>query len=144
MHQLEVKQFFAAPVAKVWERYTDHRSWSGFSRLVKVKLQPEGSPDPNGVGCVRVFSTAGITAVAEEVTLFEPPARMKYRIVGGGWPLRNHEGEVLFALKDEGTLVSWRVRFDSAVPGLGPLLRLVLRGMFRFILRHVAAELDRA
>jgi uncharacterized protein YndB with AHSA1/START domain len=145
MLQVEVQQVFSSSIEKVWERYTDHRAWArfGFRDRVRVTLKPEGIPAPNGLGCVRAFSAAGIEFVAEEVTAFEPPTRLMYRIVRGGWPLRTHQGEVLFAREGEGTKVTWRVSCTSAIPGSGPLLRFGLRRLFRNILRGLAAELAR-
>lgn len=141
MQLVEIQRFFQAPVDKVWERYTDHRAWARYMGAVQVTLQPEGVPAPNGVGCVRVISRGGRELVAEEVTAFEPPVRMAYRIARGGWPIRNHEGEVYFSAAGDGTRVTWRCRFDSAVPGLGPLMRIGIGGFFRFLLSRVATEL---
>lgn len=141
MQLVEVQRFFPVSVDKVWARYTDHRAWARFVGTVQVTLQPEGRPEPNGVGCVRVFTLAGREVVAEEVTAFEPPARMTYRIVRGGGLLRNHAGEVLLVSEGEGCRLTWRCRFDSPVPGLGPLLRLGIAGFFRRVLRSVEADL---
>lgn len=141
MQLVEIQHFIPAPVETVWARYTDHRAWARFVGTVQVTLQPEGDPAPNGVGCVRVFSLAGREVVAEEVTAFTPPARMTYRIVRGGGPIRHHAGEVLLAAEGQGTRVTWRCQFDSAVPGLGPLMRIGIGGFFRRVLRSVAADL---
>ena len=138
MQKIDVRHVFHKPVQAVWDRYTDHAGWTDWAGLGTARLTREGVPAPNGVGCVRAFSRAGITAVQEEVTSFEPPKRMTYRIVKGGGPLRDHSGEVLFEPHPEGTLVIWRAQFNSAVPGLGGLLRLLIERMFR----HALAGLD--
>jgi uncharacterized protein YndB with AHSA1/START domain len=140
MQQVEVQRVYPSAPESVWALYTDHLAWARFVGS-RVHLQPQGSPSPNGVGCVRHFSVAGREIVAEEITVFEAPTHLKYHIVKGGWPLRGHQGEVFFAPQGQGTLVTWRCQFRSAIPGLGLLLRLFIIMTFRQVLRRVAAEL---
>ena len=125
MQHVEVTRRIAAPPEAVFEVATDHaryRHWAGFP---SSRLETEGSPDRNGVGAVRVLGPA-----VEEVLEFEPPKRMAYRLVRGA-PLANHRGEMTFEPDGDGTLVTWRCRFDSKVPGLGFLLRAGITRMFR-------------
>ena len=140
MQRVEVQQRIAAPIETVWDRYTDHVSWTDWAGLGRVRLAREGVPPPNGVGCVREISSAGV-AVYEEVLSFERPRRMTYRVVRGGLPIRDHLGEVLFEPCDEGTLVTWRCQFDSRIPGLGGVFRLVITRLFRNALRELARRL---
>jgi uncharacterized protein YndB with AHSA1/START domain len=140
MQQVEVEHHFRAPIERVWTRYTDHVSWSGWAGLGRVRLAREGTPPPNGVGCVREFTGGGMR-LQEEVLTFEPPHRMTYRIVRGGGPIADHLGEVLFASRDGGTDVTWRCRFRSRIPGLGGLLRLGITRVFRGALRGLERDL---
>jgi uncharacterized protein YndB with AHSA1/START domain len=138
MQHVEVTEIIDAPAQAVWDRYTDHVSWSDWAGLGKVRLEREGTPSPNGVGCVRVFSNAGLKVVYEEVLSFEPPRRMTYRVVRGAVPFKDHLGEVLFEPRDGRTLVTWRCQFDSTIPGLGGLFRALVTRMFRNALRGLA------
>jgi uncharacterized protein YndB with AHSA1/START domain len=142
MQHVEVKRVIDAPIETVWNRYTDHVSWTEWAGLGKVTLDRRGDPPPNGVGCVRVISSAGVK-VYEEVLSFEPPRRMTYRVVRGGLPFRDHLGEVSFEPRGEGTLVTWRCRFDSRIPGLGGLFRLFITRLFRNALEGLAKALRR-
>jgi len=141
MHKVLVKRLISAPIDEVWACYTDHRGWVRFLGMGTIQLQPEGQSLPDGVGCVRHISVAGVEMVAEEVTVFEPPHRMKYRVIKGGGPIRNHDGEVLFTSEGNGTLVTWRCEFDSALPGLGPAICFGVTRVFQFILRGVERQL---
>ena len=144
MEKVLVQRLIPAPIDEVWACYTDHRGWVRFLGIGKVHLQPEGHPAPDGVGCVRHISVAGLEMVAEEVTVFEPPCRMKYRVIKGGGPICNHDGEVLFVPEGNGTLVTWRCEFDSSVPGLGPAIRFGVTRVFHFILRGVERQLRKS
>ena len=117
------------------EDYARFATWCmerGYPAFKLHTWQPpyEGAPDPNGSGAVRVFGN-GPVKVFEEIRDFEPPKRMSYSVVKGGLPMKNHLGEVVFEPDGDGTLVSWRCRFDSRIPGLGGLMRGVVTRVFR-------------
>jgi len=134
---VEVQQIIAAAVETVWDRYTDHVSWTDWAGIGRVRLEREGVPAPNGVGCVRAISNAGMT-VYEEVLSFDRPRRMTYRVVRGGGPIRDHLGEVVFAPHDGGTLITWRCQFRSRIPGLGGVMRAFITRLFRTALRNLS------
>lgn len=137
MQKFEVQQVIDAPVQVVWDRYTDHASWTEWAGLGQVRLVREGAPLRNGVGCVRAISNGPLT-VYEEVVSFDPPRRMTYRLVRGPVPMKDHFGEVLFEPNGHGTLVTWRCQFNSAIPGLGGLFRVLIARMFRSTLAKLA------
>jgi hypothetical protein len=139
MQKVEVQQMIAAPVRQVWERYTDHVSWSEWAGMGRVRLDREGVPPPNGVGCVRAIGPAVATAF-EEILSFEIPQRMTYRVIRGGIPIKDHLGEVLFEAQGDATLITWRCRFNSRVPGLGPFLRVLVSSLFRRALASLARD----
>ncbi len=138
-----VEHYYRAPIDRVWARYTDHVSWTNWAGLGSVRLAKQGTPTPNGVGCVREISSAGVK-VYEEVLEFEAPHRMTYRVVRGGLPMADHLGEVQFATRDGGTRVVWRCQFRSRIPGLGGLMRRFITRLFRGALRGLERDLGGA
>ena len=130
MRHVEVERRVAGPRQAVWDAYTDYEGWTRWAGLGRVRLETEGAPQRHGVGAVREIRMGGIV-VLEEVLTFEPPERMTYRVVRGGLPMRDHLGEVVFEEVDGGTDVTWRCRFESRVPGLGPALEVVVATAFR-------------
>ena len=141
MNHVEVVRVFSHPLERVFRRYTDHAGWSEWAGMGGVRLVKEGAPERDGVGAVRAFSLAA--GLREEVTLFEPPARMEYRISQGGFPLAQHRGEVLFTQQATATRVTWRISFESRIPGTGKLLELGLGALFRATLTRLGRDLDR-
>jgi uncharacterized protein YndB with AHSA1/START domain len=138
VQEVIVKKGFAAPRTAVWSVYTDHLSWNEWAHIGKVRLEREGQPSRNGVGCVRVISAGGIS-VREEVLSFDEPERMTYRVVRGGLPIKNHLGEVRFEEDASGhTIVTWRCRFESRIPGLGFLWKAIITKVFRDTLDGLA------
>jgi uncharacterized protein YndB with AHSA1/START domain len=141
MSRIEVDRLFPHRVERVFHRYTNHRGWTDWAGLGRVYLTREGSPEPNGVGAVRAFSST--PGLREEVTAFEPPSLMEYRVIQGPVPMRDHHGEVRFTPEGSGTRLTWRVTFLSTVPGLGWLLERGLTLLFRRMLASLARDLDR-
>lgn len=143
MQQVEVSKIIHAPLQNVWDRYTDHVSWTQWAGLGKVRLAREGVPPPNGVGCVRVISSGGIE-VHEEVLTFEAPRRMTYRVVKGGIPIRDHLGDVQFEALNDATRIVWRCQFNSKIPGLGGAFRWLVTRLFRNALNGLAKAMEKA
>jgi uncharacterized protein YndB with AHSA1/START domain len=139
MPSVEVERHFDAPPEDVWKVYTDHAGWSAWAGFTKSWLEVEGEPDRNGSGAVRAFGSAGVTAY-EEILEFDPPKRMTYHVLRGGLPMKNHYGEVVLSPEDGGTRLTWRCRFDSKVPGLGGLMKLIVTRVFRTALAGLATH----
>jgi uncharacterized protein YndB with AHSA1/START domain len=142
MLQIELSQHVPAPPARVFAIYTDHVGWEKWAGVKEVVLRQTGDPPPNGLGAIRVIRAGGM-AIEEEVTAFEPPSRMVYRLVAGA-PVRDHEGVVRFEPDGAGTRVTWSIRFRPLVPGTGWLLRAALERSIRDVLARLAAHTARA
>jgi uncharacterized protein YndB with AHSA1/START domain len=137
MYEVEVSRTIAAAPAEVWNVYTDHAGWKAWAGISHSSLEVSGRPDKNGTGAVRCLGSYGMNA-REEILDFEPPRRMTYRLVKGGLGMKNHLGEVLLEPSGRGTKITWRCRFDAAVPGLGPILRVFVSRVFRTALDGLA------
>src|SRR5689334_8193800 len=130
MQHIDVTRRFGAPLDRVWDAYTDHARWQEWAGFSKSWLEREGSPDRNGLGCVRGFGSNGVN-VYEEVVEWEPKRRFAYKIVRGGIPMRDHYGEAMFTPDGDGTIIRWRARFESPIPGTGWMIRLFVERIFR-------------
>lgn len=140
MSRAHAQRSFRQPPAAVFARYTDHASWTEWAGFGRVTLARAGTDVPNGVGAVRAFAAA--PKLREEVTRFEPPYRMEYRVTAGAFPLADHHGEVVFTPEGTGTRVRWDVTFRSRVPGLGLPIARALGVVFGRVLAGLARDLD--
>jgi len=139
MQHIDVTRHFDAPVDAVWDRYTDHADWKNWAGFNASWLEKAGTPDRNGLGCIRGFSSNGVK-VYEQVIEWDPKKRFAYRIISGGLPMKDHYGETMFAPDGNGTRVTWRARFDSRIPGLGWIMRLFVDRIFRNALDSLAKK----
>src|SRR5215203_1565479 len=77
-----------APRSVVWTVMTDHVRYAKWTPARGVTMERVGSPDPNGIGAIRVFDS-GPVKVREEVIEFEPESRLVYRLASG-LPVRDY------------------------------------------------------
>lgn len=125
----------------------DARSWAGWGPWGETALEREGTLSPDGVGAVRRFRStrrlAGRPVVTrEEVTVFEPPSVLGYKLLSG-LPLRNYEARISLFDDGEQTAIHWRAEFNPKVPGTGGLLRRELGKVIAELAESAAREAER-
>lgn len=123
--------------AKVFAVLADHEGLSSWAGLGKVTLTRLGTVDAAGVGAERVVATPG-GAIREQIIGYEPNRMQRYRIIERSplIPLVGYIGEIRVTPENGGTRVDWHLRFRSSIPGLGPLLRFMLRRQFTNIVAN--------
>ena len=136
MPEIHLQGTVAAPRDAVWRVYTDHRGWTRWAGVKEVVLRQQGDPPPNGLGTIRVIRSGGI-AIEEEITAFDPPKRMAYRLIAG-LPVKNYEAEVRFDESESGTAISWDISFQPRIPFTGTLLARVMKRGLQDVLDRLA------
>ncbi len=126
--------FAAASPETVWEALADHLGMKHWVSIRTVKLEHTGDPPPNGVGAIRLLSIPGIK-VREQVTLFEPPRRLAYKMLSGA-PVRNYHAEVLLAPVPNGTDITGTVVFQPRFPGVQILVGRVIPTLTKGLVRE--------
>ena len=94
--------------------------------------------DPVGtVGAVRRLGIGPLSSL-ERIVEHEPGRRLGY-VVDSAAPMRGYRAVVDLAPRtDGGTDITWSASFEPVVPGTGPVLHLVLRGIVRGFAKRVA------
>jgi uncharacterized protein YndB with AHSA1/START domain len=120
---VSVTEHFPVTADQLFGALRDHE---GMSRWVGARVSIVGGPTDGSVGTVRRINARGLT-FDEEVTYFDPPHRMVYRIVRGVPGLHFHRGElVVEPWGRTGSKVSWDVLMGSWIPGLAPSMAALL------------------
>lgn len=114
----------AAPRRRVWEILVDHEGMPRWFPAAEVIRRHPGSPDPDGVGAVRVVRLRGL-ALEERITAFKPEERLEYGLTAGA-PLRDCRGEIVLTPAESRTRVRWTLSARASVPGSGWLLRRIV------------------
>lgn len=121
MIRVEREIRIAAPRRRVWEILIHHEGMPAWFPAREVVRRRPGSPEPDGLGAVRVVRANGL-ALEERISAFKPEERLEYVVVAGA-PLRDQRGAVVLSPDTRGTAVRWSVEMTPRIPGTGWLLR---------------------
>ena len=134
----------AAPQAVAWEVMTDHELYARWVPRSHVDLEVEGSPERSGVGAIRVFRIGPIRT-REEITTFDPPHRMAYRVLTIPMPVRNCRSDLLLVADEEGggCTLHWDSWFETVIPLTGGIMRQVMSSATAKMAAGIAEEAER-
>ena len=143
MQVIEGRALSRADRERVWRVVADAPAWSRWGAWQKAELEREGDPPPGGVGAVKALTRRPVVS-REEVTVFEPPTRLGYRLLSG-LPLRDYEATiVLTEAPGGGTDIVWRSQFEPKIPLTGGLFRRSLGRFIQDTAERLAREAERA
>ncbi|HEX4670294.1 MAG TPA: SRPBCC family protein [Solirubrobacterales bacterium] len=131
----------AAPPETVFAVLTEHHLYAEITPLRKSVLERPGEPAPNGVGAIRVLTSAG-PPLREEVIAYEPPMRFSYKLLSGA-PVRDHVGTVELTPRDGGTRVVYAVHTTPTLPLVGGAVVAVVKRGIRALLGGIVKESER-
>jgi uncharacterized protein YndB with AHSA1/START domain len=121
----------------------DVASWASWSSFDESALERPGLSTPDGVGAIRAFRYKR-TRSREEVTAYEPPHRLGYRLLEGV-PVKEYTSEVtLTPIDSGGTLITWRSTFRPAWPGSGWLFRRLMTRFIGLVAGELASAAERS
>lgn len=124
MHRIQLAHDSRLPLAQLFARLSDHNQLSSVLGAPVRRIR-DGKAETNGVGSVRQIGPA-LLGLEETVTASVPNQSIEYRITRGGFPLKNHLGQLAFSETAKGSRVEWTIEFDSALPLVGGLIRFAL------------------
>lgn len=126
MQKIVIDKHFNQPVEDLFAFLSDHNQLGKIFAPAKVRRIKDGTDGVNGTGSVRRLAIPGSPAFEETVIECIPNRRIVYRISRGS-PMRNHEGVMTFAKDGERTShLHYTIQFDSVVPGLALLVKVLL------------------
>ena len=119
MRTIDITETIALPPERVFELLADHANYHRFPGITASELLTEGTPSPNGVGAIRRVSL-GDVVLDEEITGFEAPKRLAYRIIASKPVKVLHDGgEIEITEVPEGSRIRWRSTFRIKIPLIG-------------------------
>jgi uncharacterized protein YndB with AHSA1/START domain len=131
----------AASPETVFAVLTEHHRYAEITPMRKSVLERQGEPPPNGVGAIRVLTSAG-PPLREEVIGYDPPHRFSYKLLSGA-PLRDHVGTVELTPEDGGTRVVYAVRTTPTLPLVGGAVVAVVKQAIKALLSGISKESER-
>jgi uncharacterized protein YndB with AHSA1/START domain len=120
MRSIHVTRTIDAPPEAIFDLLADHANYDRFRGIHGSELLREGNPPPNGLGALRRIKVRPVT-FEEEITAFERPTRLDYRIVRLNVPFEHHGASIRLSPEDGGTHVDWRSSYTVPTPLIGAL-----------------------
>lgn len=132
MQTIDITETIALPIDRAFELLADHANYHRFPGISGSELIKTGAPAPNGLGAVRRIALGNVV-LHEEISGFEPPKKLAYRIIASKPVKVMHEGGVIELTEvPEGTRIRWRSTFKLNIPLIG-----------WFVTRRAARRFDR-
>ncbi len=152
MYEMQITEYFDAPIGKVFDAITDHENFFGGAPLF-CEVAVAGEKDRNGIGAVRKITVLGFV-FSEEVTEFERPSRVAYIVrnvvspTGWGHQAKSERGSMTFTKSGNRTKVVWKTQLAMPfpLPFVGPSIEKLTSeslGQFcRYLLRRTKLYLE--
>ncbi len=133
--EVHVERDFPQPPNVVFAYLSEHENLADVFGA-KVKRLASGSDgERNGVGSRRELRIGPLPPFEETVTEFVPEEKVEYKITRGS-PLKGHVGTMRFSpTPSGGTHLDYRIRIDSAIPGVAAIVHA---GLSRNVPRGLA------
>ncbi|HZO07511.1 MAG TPA: SRPBCC family protein [Solirubrobacterales bacterium] len=141
MASFTFERHVAAPPQTVFDVLTEHHLYAKITPMRKSVLEREGDPPPNGVGAIRVLTSAG-PPLREEVIAYEPPSRFSYTLLSGA-PVRDHVGTVELHADGTGTRMVYAVRTTPTLPVVGAAVVGVVKQAIKALIKGISTESER-
>ncbi len=142
MRTAQVTRSIRARPEEVFDLLADHANYDRFRGINGSELLREGDPPPNGLGALRRVKVRPLT-FEEEITAYERPSRLDYRIVRLNVPFRHRGGSITLTGEDDATRVEWRSTFTVPTPVVGGLQELVWQPVLARGFRRVLEDVER-
>ncbi|OUZ09475.1 MxaD family protein [Aeromicrobium sp. PE09-221] len=138
MQTISLMKTIPAPIVIVFDEYTDHERLSDLPMAISSKVTTPGRTEKNGLGAVRRLNAA-LIQLQEEITAFERPHLMEYRITWSFPKARHDLGRVEFSEVPGGTRVHWTTVFSVDLLGgrIDPVFKAMFTMVFKTVLRQV-------
>lgn len=127
MRTIRVEQTLSVPAERVFDVLADHAGYTRFPGVRSAKLTRTGTPAPGGLGAIRELAV-GPGWFEEEITAFERPRRIEYRILRSRPPLEHQLGRIDLTPVPEGVHVVWTSTFRVKLPLVGGLATAIAAG----------------
>lgn len=142
MRKVTTTRLIDAPVEKVFDLLADRENYSSYMPLTARLVRP-GVDARQGAGAIHLLGV-GPVGVKERILEILPEQSIRYELVAGRLPVREHSGEISFVPHGTSTQVDYSMATDLKFPAPRVLVDGTLRVFTFAMLWFVNRELRRA
>lgn len=125
MEYISITEKFNCSVEHLFAFLEKHENLELLFVPMKVNTIKKGNPSTYGLGSVRSLQLAIIPPFEETITVYKKDELIEYKITKGS-PLKNHHGIMKFSGKGNESTLLYTIEFESSIPLLAPLVKMVL------------------
>ncbi|GAC58114.1 hypothetical protein GOHSU_30_00380 [Gordonia hirsuta DSM 44140 = NBRC 16056] len=125
MRKVTTRRLIDAPVETVFDLLADRENYSTYLPLTARLVRP-GVDSRQGVGAIHRLGL-GPVGVREKIVEVRPEQSIRYELVTGRLPVREHSGEISFVPHGASTQVDYSMATDLKLPVPGLLVDGALR-----------------
>jgi hypothetical protein len=120
MTKVRVTQHIAGDLETVFDRISDHETFLGQFPAMHARVVTLGSPERNGLGCLREVFVDREIRYLEEIVAWSKPTSFEYLIREASMPIRHYGSRLeLTSASNGGTDVVWTSHYDIPMPIVG-------------------------
>lgn len=125
MQRVQVTERFPQPVEELFAYLSEHENLEPLFGARVKRLTNGDDGTRNGPGSSREMRLGPLPPFVETNTEVITNELIRYRITRGGI-LRDHEGVMRFSRDGTGSRLDYTIDFDGKLPGIGPVVKIVL------------------
>jgi hypothetical protein len=147
MVKVRVTQHIAGDLEAVFALISDHETFLSRFPGMRVRIVTSGSPERNGMGCIREVLVGKKIRYLEEIVAWSEPISFEYLIREASMPIRHYGSRLeLTSANNGGTNITWTSHYDIPIPIVGWIVGLYMKSQyevaFRQILQNASATFD--
>ncbi|HVW44617.1 MAG TPA: SRPBCC family protein [Amycolatopsis sp.] len=141
--RFRVQRQAAAEPSVIYRLLADVPGWRKWFPLVgHADFVRAGDAEPGGAGAIRRVGGMGFLDVEEQILDARAPHYQRYTVLRG-LPVSSYEAEVHIEPLGTGSALLWTGRFSASLPGVGPVLRVVLGSLIGMLSTALVTAAER-
>jgi Polyketide cyclase / dehydrase and lipid transport len=127
-----VTQHIAGDLNAVFDLISNHETFLGRFLGMYVRVVTPGSPERNGLGCIREVLVGKNIRYLEEIVEWSRPTSFEYLIREASMPIRHYGSRLEFISSNgDGISITWTSHYDVPIPLVGWVIGLYMKSQYK-------------
>ena len=141
MTKVRVTQHIAGNLDAVFDLISNHETFLSRFPGMQVRIVTQGSPERNGLGCIREVLVGTKIRYLEEIVEWSKPTSFEYLIREASMPIRHYGSRLEFtSASSGGTDVTWTSHYDVPIPVIGWIVGLYMKSQYEVAFRQMLKD----
>jgi hypothetical protein len=137
MVKVRVTQHIAGGLDAVFDLISNHETFLGRFPGTRSRVVTPGSPERDGLGCIREVLVGKKIRYLEEITKWSRPTSFEYLIREASVPIRHYGSRLEFTSSSGGTDVTWTSHYDVPIPLIGWIIGSYMKSQYEVAFRQM-------